>query len=245
MALLLLTILQVGVGLLALPIHALAFVGLWAPICRRLFPPIMTVVSWYYNKKMREHKKALFGNLGDFARPSGEIALLEIGGGTGANFQFYPPGCKATFVDPNPNFQQYLRKSLAKNGHVECQRFLVAPGEEMCQVATASVDVVVCTLVLCSVHNVDAVLREIKRVLRQGGGFFFLEHVAAHHSSWSCFFQQVYQPTWLHLLSGCHLTRETWKNIEEAKFSELKLRHIDAPLKWNPARPHIIGYAVK
>lgn len=71
-----------------------------------------------------------------------------------------------------------------------------------------------------------------------------MEHVVADPSTWSYFFQHVLQPPWAYLLDGCEVTRETWKYLESAGFSELKLRHIEAPLMFM-IKPHIVGYAVK
>ncbi|MEE6471859.1 hypothetical protein FKM82_009400 [Ascaphus truei] len=237
--------LQLCVGILALPIHILAFLGLWHPVIKKMLPYLLEKATRFYNKRMREHKIGLFSNLGDFKGSAGELALLEIGCGTGANFQFYPRGCKVTCVDPNPNFKKYLSKSLAESDHVEFQSFLVASGDNMSQVDDASVDVAVCTLVLCSVHNVEGLLTEVLRVLRPGGAFYFLEHVAANPSSWTYFVQKILDPTWKYIGDGCRLTKETWKYLENAKFSEVKLRHIQAPYKWSPVRPHVIGFAVK
>jgi ubiquinone/menaquinone biosynthesis C-methylase UbiE len=43
----------------------------------------------------------------------------------------------------------------------------------------ASYDAVLGTLVLCSVDSLPAAVAEVQRVLRPGGRFIFLEHVAA------------------------------------------------------------------
>ncbi len=43
---------------------------------------------------------------------------------------------------------------------------------------------------------------------------------------------------------GCETTRATWKHLEAAGFSDLQLRHIQAPLLFM-IKPHIVGYAVK
>lgn len=80
--------------------------------------------------------------------------------------------------------------------------------------------------------------------LLQGGAFFFMEHVVADPSTWIHFFQHVCQPIMYYFGDGCQITRETWKHLEAAGFSELKLRHIDAPL-FSLIKPHIVGYAVK
>ncbi|KAM9319484.1 thiol S-methyltransferase TMT1A-like [Gastrophryne carolinensis] len=236
---------QICVALIALPIHILAFLGLWDPIAKKGLPYLMNKVTRNYNKRMKEHKKELFSNLSDFKGPSGELKVLELGCGTGANFQFFPPGCSVTCVDPNPNFKTYLSKSLAENEHVHFQDFVVAPGENMAQIASASMDVVICTLVLCSVKNVEEILAEIQRVLRPGGAYYFLEHVKADPKSWNYFFQSILDPTWKYIGDGCQLRRETWTYLEKAKFSEMKFRHIAAPFNWSPVKPHIIGYALK
>ncbi|KAM9673501.1 thiol S-methyltransferase TMT1A-like isoform 2-T2 [Trichechus inunguis] len=159
-------ILQLAVCILAFPMYLLNFLGIWSWICRTLFPHFLAWVSVIYNEKMASKKRELFSNLQEFAGPSGKLSLLEVGCGTGTNFKFYPPGCRVTCVDPNPNFEKFLIKSIAENRHLEFERFLVAAGENMHNVADGSVDVVVCTLVLCSVKSQEQTLQEVYRVLR-------------------------------------------------------------------------------
>ncbi|KAM4044033.1 thiol S-methyltransferase TMT1A [Anomaloglossus baeobatrachus] len=236
---------QICIAIIALPIHILYMLGLWDPIAKKAMPYLLNRITKTYNKYMKEYKKELFSNLGDFKGPSGNLKVLELGCGTGANFQFYPSGCTVTCVDPNPNFRKYLTKSLAENDHVHFEDFLIAPGENMPQVASGSMDVVVCTLVLCSVENVDGILAEIHRVLKPGGAYYFLEHVTADPSSWNYFFQIILNPTWRHIADGCKLTKETWKYLEKSKFSDVKYKHVLAPFKWSPVRPHIYGFAIK
>ncbi|KAM9252297.1 thiol S-methyltransferase TMT1A-like [Cariama cristata] len=238
--------LRACLAVLASPIYLLSFLGIWEPFCKKVFFPFFLEKFFaIHEKKTNKPKQELFRNLPDFKSPSGELKLLEIGTGCGANFQFYPPGCKVTCTDINPDFQQGLSKSMDKNKHVHYERFLVAPGEDLHQVPSGSVDAVVGTWVLCSVHSVNGTLKEVLRVLRPGGAFYFLEHVAADRSSWKHFWQQVWYPTWKLVFNGCCLTREIWNNLEQANFSELNLRHITIALPWMPVQPHIIGYAVK
>ncbi|EDL04096.1 mCG20149, isoform CRA_b [Mus musculus] len=144
-----------------------------------------------------------------------------------------------------PSGKLTLLESVAENRQLQFERFVVAAGEDMHQVTDGSVDVVVCTLVLCSVKNQEKILREVCRVLKPGGAFYFMEHVADERSTWNYFWQQVLDPVWFLFFDGCNLTRESWKTIEQASFSKLKLQHIQAPLSWTLVRPHIYGYAVK
>lgn len=231
------------VNVLCAPLHVIYALGLYK-MYKRIFPMCLYRITRNYNKKMHDKKKALFSNISQF-KPSGKrLTLLEIGCGTGSNFQFYPPGCQVVCTDPNPYFEKYLKKTMAENGHLTYGRFLVASGEDMGLIEDDSVDVVVCTLVLCSVKNVQQTLQEAYRILRPGGAFYFLEHVVADTNSWTYFLQHVFQPLWYYFGDGCEVTRATWKNLEDAGFAELKLEHIQAPLIF-VIKPHIGGYAVK
>ncbi|XP_069826384.1 thiol S-methyltransferase TMT1A-like [Dendropsophus ebraccatus] len=239
-------LLQFLAAIILLPLHILYYLGLWDPIIKNYFPHFLSKFTETYNNVMEGEKRKLFRNMSDFSGPSKGLRLLELGCGTGANFKFYPSGCKVTCLDINPNFQSFLSKSQAENDHLIYERFLVASADNMTPVADGSMDVVVCTLLACSVPDTPAVLKEVKRVLRPGGAFYFIEHVAhVDESSWISFFQKVLNPSWKLLFDGCSIRKTTWKDLENAKFSEVNLRHITAPLNMKLIRPHIIGYAVK
>ncbi|KAJ8383031.1 hypothetical protein SKAU_G00038090 [Synaphobranchus kaupii] len=229
--------------ILALPLKLLEFIGIYS-IYKRAFPIMMYRVAKNYNKKMHDKKKELFSNLSEFAGPDGTLRILEIGCGTGANFKYYPSGCKIICTDPNPHFQRYLQEAIDANDQLEFEKFVVSSAEDLKAISDSAVDVVVSTLVLCSVSNTTRVLEEVHRILRPGGALYFLEHVVSDPSTWTYFLQHVLQPLWYFFGDGCEVTRATWKDLEASKFSDLKLRHIEAPLMFM-IRPHIVGYAVK
>ncbi|XP_028929488.1 methyltransferase-like protein 7A isoform X4 [Ornithorhynchus anatinus] len=162
----LVALLRLVLGVLATPLHLLQLLGLWAPLCKRYFPHFLRRFTALYNEQMAGPKRELFGGLEARARTPGRLALLELGCGTGANFAFYPAGCGVTCVDPNPHFERFVARSLAEHRQVRVERFVVSAGERMAQVDDASMDVVVCTLVLCSVRSQEDILREVFRVLR-------------------------------------------------------------------------------
>ncbi|XP_059416074.1 N6-adenosine-methyltransferase TMT1A-like isoform X1 [Carassius carassius] len=231
------------VKVLTLPLYIAEVIGLFS-FYKRVYPLIVYKFSICYNDKMKDNKRELFRNLDKFYPTKGSLRILEVGCGSGANFEHYPTGSRITCTDPNPHFQKYLKNSMTKNDQLVYDSFIVASGENLKAVEDNSVDVVVCTLVLCSVQDSPKVLQEAKRVLRPGGAFFFLEHVVSDPSSWTYFFQHVIQPFWYYLEDGCETTRATWKHLEAAGFSDLQLRHIQAPLIFI-IKPHIVGYAVK
>lgn len=153
------------VNALCLPLHLIHAVGLYR-FYKHVMPVCLYRIAKVYNEKMHDKKKELFRSLADFKPPGRPLTLLEVGCGTGTNFQFYPSGCRVICTDPNPNFRRYLAKGMEDNDHLTYERFVVASGEDMGPVPDESVDAVVCTLVLCSVDSVTQTLREVHRILR-------------------------------------------------------------------------------
>lgn len=192
----------------------------------------MNRISRDYNRRVRHHKQRLLGSL------SGTV--LEIGPGTGANFEFYPPGIRWIGVEPSLAMQDYLRRAATAH-KIEAE--IITGVAEHLDTPDASVDAVVCTLVLCSVDDPNRVMSEILRVLRPGGQFVFLEHVAAPENTRRRVWQNRLLPLQKRLADGCHTNRETWRTIEQAGFSEVHIDHVDLDL--GLVSPHIVGYAVK
>jgi ubiquinone/menaquinone biosynthesis C-methylase UbiE len=115
---------------------------------------------------------------------------------------------------------------------------------EHLEFADNSIDAVVSTLVLCSVEDLEGTLQEILRVLKPGGRFYFLEHVAAPQGTWLRRMQQWIRPVWKKLGDGCRPDRETWVALEQAGFEQVEYQRFQAPV---PAivRHQIIGVAMK
>ncbi|CDY07346.1 BnaA07g24250D [Brassica napus] len=109
-----------------------------------------------------------------------------------------------------------------------------------------SVDAVISTLVLCSVPDVKQTLQEIKRVLKPGGIFLFIEHVAAEDGTFFRHVQNVLDPLQQVVADGCHLTRNTGLYIAGAGFSggaEINTAAMYS-FPWI-IRPHVYGVAYK
>jgi SAM-dependent methyltransferase len=198
----------------------------------RLFARAMARGNDEHDRLIEPYKRQLLTDLhGD---------LLEIGPGSGPNLSFYPPDVHWIGVEPNPYMYPYLRANAAKQG----QEIDLRTGyTEALPVEDNSMDVVVSTLVLCSVHDLNASLAEIKRVLRSGGKFVFIEHVAAAPGSGLRQAQNFIRPLWSFFADGCHPNREIGRHLGEAGFAQLEIEHftVEMPI----VKPHIAGYAVK
>jgi len=167
--------------------------------------------------------------------------VLEIGPGTGVNLVYLPVGIRWIGIEPNTYMHRYLRELGSKLGMNLDIRVGTA---ERLPVPDNSMDVVISTQVLCSVTNPGEALREIERVLKPGGHFVFLEHVAAAPGTTLRRWQRFVRPVSLLLGDGCHPDRETWNDIEQAGFALIQLEHFEvSPALWS--RPHIAGVASK
>jgi ubiquinone/menaquinone biosynthesis C-methylase UbiE len=99
---------------------------------------------------------------------------LEIGVGTGLNLAFYPEHLDhLTGVEPNPGMLRRLRRKQAQHG-IDLE--IVEASADDLPFADRSFDTVVSTHVLCSLPDRAKALSEVRRVLRTGGRFVFLEH---------------------------------------------------------------------
>ncbi|MEH2145974.1 hypothetical protein [Nostoc sp.] len=84
---------------------------------------------------------------------------------------------------------------------------------------------------------------EISQVLKPGGCFLFLEHVAAPQGTLLRQLQSIISPIWKVIGDGCHPNRETWIALENAGFTSVTYERFDAQLPI--VSPHIIGVATK
>jgi ubiquinone/menaquinone biosynthesis C-methylase UbiE len=100
--------------------------------------------------------------------------VLEIGFGTGLNLAHYPASVRRiTTADPNPGMNERARARVAESRIEVDQRAL---GGEQLPFDDGSFDCVVSTWTLCSISEAGRALTEVRRVLRSGGRFIFLEH---------------------------------------------------------------------
>jgi ubiquinone/menaquinone biosynthesis C-methylase UbiE len=179
-----------------------------------------------------ERKRQLFAGLGG--------TVVEIGPGTGVNLPYLPTDLRWIGLEPNPHMHDFLREQLERR-NVDAE-LRTDPAQDT-GLPDACTDVVISTLVLCSVPCLDDTLAELRRILKPGGRLLFIEHVAAPHDTWRYTLQRGIRPVWKRLADGCHPDRETGTALQEAGFSSVTLDRFDTGLP--VVAPHIMGTATK
>ena len=146
--------------------------------------------------------------------------ILEVGVGTGVNFQYYRNDVELTGIEPSPYMMLHAEKKrdllffpnrfTLHNigcGYTEMEK-LIEP---------LSLDAVVCTLVLCTVPNPEKALANFMRWLKPGGRLLILEHIKAHNRV-AGKLQDMINPVWERMAEGCQLNRTTDKMLSESGF---------------------------
>ena len=153
--------------------------------------------------------------------PAARGVVLEVGVGSGLNLPFYTAEVtKLHAVDTSAELLAMARPKA--KGLVFPVEFLQQNAERI-PLHDGSVDTVVVTWSLCSIDNPAAALREVRRVLRPGGAFIFVEHGLAPDATvrkW----QNRLTPIWRHVAGGCHLNRPIDGLISDAGFTTTTLK---------------------
>jgi len=169
-------------------------------------------------------------------------AVLELGGGTGANLPYFSRAVdELVITEPEEAMARRLEAKLV--GHPLPVRVVRAPAERL-PFEAESFDAVVSTLVLCTVDDPAQALAEAHRVLRPGGRLVFVEHVRSADPGLARWQDRLHGP-WKVVGHGCHCNRATAQSIEQAGFTFVELER-DRLRKAVPiVTPLIVGIAEK
>ncbi len=146
--------------------------------------------------------------------------VVEIGFGSGLNVPFYPPTVtRVAAVEPADLGWKLAAKRLNASDVVVTRAGL--DGESL-PLADDSFDAALSTWTLCTIPDVAAALREVRRVLKPGGSLHFVEHGLAPDERvrhW----QRRLDPVQKRLFGGCHLSRPIVDLLTSAGFTIAQL----------------------
>ena len=137
--------------------------------------------------------------------------VLEIGVGTGKNLPHYPERTRAVAVDISPRM---LRRAAGRARRLEQSVDLILADAQHLPFRDNAFDTAVATFVLCSVPDPISGLKEVRRVVQDGGSVYLLEHVRATNPI-AGRLMDLANPIAVRL-SGANINRETVSNVDKA-----------------------------
>jgi ubiquinone/menaquinone biosynthesis C-methylase UbiE len=192
-----------------------------------------------YDRQMAKTERAGLAELRARLLAGAAGRVLEIGGGTGANLPCYGPAVEElTITEPQPAMLRRLQGRAREQA--PAAQVLRAPAEDL-PFGDAAFDVAVSSLVLCGVDDQPRALRELRRVLRPGGQFLFLEHLRSDDPHLARLQDRM---NWLNrLVVCCDCNRPTLTSIQDAGFTVTHLEHTVLPKAPKFVGPAILGSA--
>ena len=160
-------------------------------------------------------------------RVSGKV--LEIGIGSGLNFDFYDFDRVTEVIGVDPALSSVaIAKSRASNFHSKIS-FIEATAESI-DLESSTFDSVVIGYSLCTIPNPMQALSEAHRLLKSGGSLFFMEHGLAPEPNVQKWQHRI-TPFWRKFAGGCNLNRNIEEHILSCgfKFKDLTKKYIRGP----------------
>ena len=157
---------------------------------------------------------------------------MEIGFGSGLNVPHYPDEVQLVYaVEPALRARRLAEGRVAQS-HAQVQH--VGLDGARLPLADDSCDGALSTFTLCTIPDVEQALAELRRVLRPGGVFHFLEHGLAP-SRRMARLQRALEPGQKLVADGCHLTRDATSLVQAAGFEVVSVesRYVGATAPWN------------
>jgi ubiquinone/menaquinone biosynthesis C-methylase UbiE len=145
--------------------------------------------------------------------------VLEIGAGTGLDFQHYEPGVTVIATDVDAAM---LTRARPRAATASATVLLVVADAESLPFRDGAFDDAVVGLVLCTIPHPDSALSEVRRTVRSEGAVRLLEHVRMSNRAVARM-QDWLTPIWRRVAGGCHLNRDA---VASVRRSGLEIEHV-------------------
>jgi ubiquinone/menaquinone biosynthesis C-methylase UbiE len=154
--------------------------------------------------------------------------VIELGFGSGLNIEKYPASVESVAAVEPSDVAWKLSAERRSESRTPITRSSL-DGQSLDE-PDGSFDAALSTFTLCTIPDVELALREIRRVLRPGGTFAFLEHGLAPDPRVELW-QHRMEPMQKMVAGGCHLSRDIAGLVSSSGFeiTGLEQRYLPGP----------------
>lgn len=190
-----------------------------------------------YRERILPHVVDRACNTAELQAWRGEVAVglfgtvVEIGFGSGLNVAAYPDDIELVYAVEPADVARRLAEPRIAAGNVTVEH--VGLDGQQIPLTDDSCDGALSTFTLCTIPDVRAALAELRRVVRPGGRFHFLEHGLSPDPG-TAKWQRRFEPIQKRLADGCHLTRDVAELVRESGFEmeHMSSRYGRGPKPW-------------
>ncbi len=172
-------------------------------------------MAWAYDPFMKSLEKVLIRYRTQLLQQASGT-VLEVGAGTGVNFDLYPKNVKVIAIEPSIPMYKKAVKRAASFPNITVYNMGIEQVKSHKELPD-TFDTIVSMLVLCTVQNDKQVAGMYTDLLKDKGALLVLEHI---HSTGTFYgkVQTLVNPVWKPIADGCNLTRRQDFVLKDAGF---------------------------
>lgn len=193
--------------------------GYYQKIFAAIYDKFMGNIEIEFGQLRRELLSDLKGN------------ILDVGSGTGANFEYFNKEANVIAVEPSPYMLEKAKTKLPQEAHITTYNLSVTDSKMDSIIQPKSIDYIVSTLVLCTIPDYQLALKKFHHWLKDDGKLIVIEHIHAKEKP-RRIIQNIINPAWKVIGDGCHLNRDTDKVIKSIGFIPLKEEYFKRTLRF-------------
>ncbi|HFB99834.1 MAG TPA: class I SAM-dependent methyltransferase [Phaeodactylibacter sp.] len=190
---------------------------------KKIFAKIYDPIMFHVEGRIGPKRASLLGAL--------QGKILDVGAGTGVNFQYFRSDAEVVAIEPSAPMMSYAKKKLEKYQHIKMYNIGVNDPEMNEIVKENSLDYVISTLVLCTIPDPILAINNYKKWLKPSGKLIVLEHIKSEGKFYGGI-QEVINPVWRVFADGCNLNRHTDQYILDAGFQPDDYFYMGEKLRW-------------
>ena len=157
--------------------------------------------------------------------------ILDVGCGTGANFEYFNKDANVIAVEPSPYMLEKALQKLPQKANITTYNLSVTDDKLGNIIKPKSLDYIVSTLVLCTIPDYKLALKKFHKWLKDDGQLIIIEHIHAKEKPRRVI-QNIINPVWKVIGDGCNLNRDTDEVIKSMGFKPLTENYFKRTLRF-------------